>query len=123
MEAPLEKIEAKLYSMALEGNWNAIRFTLINRAPARWQDHPEPPKEDPTNNLLEVLSGFSGLPGCEADSPQTEKEDCNGNADNTGASCAGSVQDGEDFGRSGPYSDAGFNWTEYDNYLQYLGDH
>lgn len=122
MEAPLEKIEAKLYSMALEGNWNAIRFTLINRAPARWQDHPEPPKEDPTNNLLEVLSGFAGLPGSEADTPQTEKEDGIGSADNASAPCAGSVQDGEDFGRPGPFSDLGFRWAEHDGYLQYLGD-
>ena len=122
MDAPLEKIEAKLYSMALEGNWNAIRFTLINRAPARWQDHPEPPKEDPTNNLLEVLSGFAGLPGAEADTPQTEKEDSSGNIDNASAPGTGSVQDGEDSRRPGPLSDLGFRWAEHDGYLQYLGD-
>ena len=122
MEAPLEKIEAKLYSMALEGNWNAIRFTLINRAPARWQDHPEPPKEDPTNNLLEVLSGFAGLPGSEADTPQTEKEDVSGGIDYTGAPGTGSIQDGEDSCGPGPLSDLGFRWAEHDGYLQYLGD-
>jgi len=56
----IDKITAKLYSLALEGNFRAIKFFLTNVAPSNWRERPELPLEDeptPPSITVRVIDG------------------------------------------------------------------
>jgi len=56
----IDKITAKLYGLALEGNFRAIKFFLMNVAPSNWRERPELPLEDeptPPSITVRVIDG------------------------------------------------------------------